>query len=92
MTVYSLEENFILDNYPKCDASRWKTTDEGVILTLAKGKKVPNKVLCHFPFISRLFMSSKTANLMRWHTEELKKDGKLRHPADSLAWESLDDR
>lgn len=31
------KENADLDNCPKCDASRWKTTDEGLIVTLANG-------------------------------------------------------
>ncbi|XXG62527.1 hypothetical protein AAC387_Pa05g0867 [Persea americana] len=35
-------------------------------------------------------MSSKTAEHMRWHAEGCTKDGVLRHPADSEAWEALD--
>ncbi|KAK9911228.1 hypothetical protein M0R45_035149 [Rubus argutus] len=35
-------------------------------------------------------MSSKTAKLMRWHAEERKDDGVLRHPADSMAWKDFD--
>jgi hypothetical protein len=27
---------------------------------------------------------------MRWHKEELVRDGKMRHPADSLAWQHVD--
>ena len=35
-------------------------------------------------------MCSKTANSMWCHEEERSKDGKLRHPADGLAWKDFD--
>nr|GFB74865.1 hypothetical protein [Tanacetum cinerariifolium] len=35
-------------------------------------------------------MSEKTAKDMRWHDMGLTKDGKLRHPADGLAWKAFD--
>ncbi|XP_021775990.1 uncharacterized protein LOC110739815 [Chenopodium quinoa] len=82
------------DKCPTCDALRWKTSDDGTIIELANGKKVPVKVLRHFPLIprlKRLFMSSKTSHLMRWHAER-EKDGKMRHPADSCAWKEFDER
>ncbi|XP_060202613.1 uncharacterized protein LOC132631031 [Lycium barbarum] len=68
-----------------CGASRWKNKD----------KKIPAKFLRYFPLkprLQRLFMSSKTSKLMRWHHEERNKDGVLRHPADSEAWKTLDNR
>ena len=38
-------------------------------------------------------MSSKIADLMRWHARDCKKkNGILRHPADSEAWRNLDQR
>lgn len=37
-------------------------------------------------------MLSKTASSMRWHADGRKKNVKLRHPADSLAWKRLDER
>jgi hypothetical protein len=37
-----------------------------------------------------LFLSSKTASLTRWHDEGRKKDGLLRHPADSPLWDDFD--
>ncbi|XP_065857963.1 uncharacterized protein [Euphorbia lathyris] len=58
-------------------------------------KKKPAKVLRYFPLIprlKRLYMSSKTASSMRWHMEGRNKDGKLRHPADALAWKEFDKR
>uniref|UniRef100_M1BA48 Transposon protein, CACTA, En/Spm sub-class n=1 Tax=Solanum tuberosum TaxID=4113 RepID=M1BA48_SOLTU len=35
-------------------------------------------------------MSSKTSSLMRWHHDERVDDGIMRHPADSVAWKTLD--
>jgi len=35
-------------------------------------------------------MSSKTARSMKWHDEGRTNDGRLRHPADSLAWKTFD--
>ncbi|XP_021722865.1 uncharacterized protein LOC110690354 [Chenopodium quinoa] len=88
------KDKIISDKCSTCDALRWKTSDDGTIIELANGKKVPVKVLCHFPLITRLkrlFMSSKTSHLMRWHAER-EKDGKMRHPADSCAWKEFDVR
>ena len=36
-------------------------------------------------------MSSKTSSLMRWHHNKRKKHGIMRHPANSLTWESFDE-
>ncbi|KAG8491840.1 hypothetical protein CXB51_015115 [Gossypium anomalum] len=66
-------------------------TDEGG----AQLRKKPVKVLRYFPLIprlQRLFMSSKTAESMRWHNDQRTDDGLLRHPADSLAWKSFDSK
>ncbi|XP_060183175.1 uncharacterized protein LOC132613145 [Lycium barbarum] len=68
-----------------CGASRWKNN----------ARKIPLKVLRYFPLkprLQRLFMSSETSKAMRWHHEERSKDGVLRHPADSEAWKSLDNK
>ena len=87
-----------LDKCPICEESRWEHTnsegtddveDGGV-----KKKKVPCKILRYFPLIprlQRLYMNDTTSAYMRWHAEELVKDGKVRHPADSLAWKHVDD-
>jgi len=37
-------------------------------------------------------MSSETASFMRWHAESRTKDGILRHPADSPAWKTFDEK
>nr|XP_045088019.1 uncharacterized protein LOC123495193 [Aegilops tauschii subsp. strangulata] len=74
------------DNYPKCNASRWKDAD---------GKKsIPEKVLRHFPLIPRLqrmFISKKSSREVKWH--QLKRqpvDNELSHPADGEAWKEFD--
>jgi hypothetical protein len=51
------------------------------------------KVLRYFPIkkrLQRLFLTSKTASLTRWHDKGRKKDGLLRHPADSPLWKEFD--
>jgi len=82
-----------LNRCPECNALRYKMIDNGAIMKLASGDPISIKVLRHFPLIprlKRLFMSSKTTPLMRWHAKERKQDGKLRHPADGHAWKDFD--
>ncbi|KAL0293325.1 UNVERIFIED_CONTAM: hypothetical protein Sradi_6944600, partial [Sesamum radiatum] len=72
-----------LDKCEICNASRYKDTE----------KKTAAKRMRYFPLkprLQKLFMSSKTATLMRWHSEERIDDGKFRHPADALAWKDFD--
>ncbi|XP_058211658.1 uncharacterized protein LOC131323837 [Rhododendron vialii] len=84
------------EKLPNSYYERYKTVDnhEGAEGTSAKKcKKVPRKVLRHFPLIprlQRLFMSSKIASFMKWHDEGRTKDGCMRHPADSPAWQTFD--
>ena len=80
-----------------CGASRWMTSSDNDDLdaSLIGKKKKPIKVLRHFPLkprLQKLFLSSEIASAMKWHDENRKKDNKSRHPADSLAWKSLDIR
>jgi len=82
---------------PKCHASRYKEMKHQRFRRKVSSKvaslPIPAKVLRYFPLkqrIKRLFMSSKTAKSMKWHDEGRTKDGKLRHPADSLAWKTFD--
>ena len=42
------------------------------------------------PRLKRLFRNKEHARLLRWHKEERKKDGKLRHPADGSQWRKID--
>lgn len=76
---------------PICNESRYK--NHGSV----KGKKnkpIARKVLSFLPIIprlQRLYLSSKTAEPMRWHKEKrCDIPGELRHPADSEAWKDFD--
>jgi hypothetical protein len=75
------------DTCPVCKASRWKDPER---------KKVPCKVLRHFPLAPRLqrfFVSRKTAEDARWHKLKRKPDEKeMCHPADGDAWKDFDRR
>ena len=56
-------------------------------------KRVPAKVMWYAPIIprlKRLFRNKEHARLLRWHKEERKKDGKLRHPADGSQWRNIE--
>ncbi|XP_071699112.1 uncharacterized protein [Rutidosis leptorrhynchoides] len=53
----------------------------------------PAKLLWYLPIIprlKRLFANEKDAKLLRWHAEDRKNDGKMRHVADSLQWKNFD--
>ncbi|XP_071731001.1 uncharacterized protein [Rutidosis leptorrhynchoides] len=80
-----------------CKASRYEINIEDKMIESSKSNKPkkPAKVFRYFsliPRLKRLYMSEKTAKDMRWHNEGLTKDGKLRHPADGLAWKAFDAR
>ncbi|XP_071694952.1 uncharacterized protein [Rutidosis leptorrhynchoides] len=84
-------ENDNLHECKVCGTSRYKRgkpTDED---SDENGR--PAKVLWYFPIIPRLktlFENAKTSKLLRWHAEERKKDGKIRHVADSVQWRNID--
>ena len=89
-----------LDKCPICEESRWKHTNFEVTDVVeydtdgVKKKKVPRKIIRYFRLIlqlQRLYLNDRTSAYMRWHKEELVKDGKVRHPANSLAWKHVDD-
>ena len=44
------------------------------------------------PWLARLFANKRNAQLLRWHAEERKRDGMLRHPADSAQWRNIDSK
>ena len=53
----------------------------------------PLKVLRFFPVTPRLLRFLRIpalSKLLRWHQENVSKDGKVRYPADSIAWKKLD--
>lgn len=77
-----------MDICPKCDSSRWKVYE--------RTKKVQTgvfaKVLHYFPIIlrfRRLFKSSEKAKVLHWHSTHISQDGKMRHPVDSLTWDTI---
>nr|GFA63928.1 hypothetical protein [Tanacetum cinerariifolium] len=77
-----------------CKASRYKSDEVGGSPKSRKSNK-PAKFLRYFPLIprlKRLYKCEKTAKDMRWHDTGRTKDGKLRHPADGLAWSAFNDR
>ncbi|XP_050222505.1 uncharacterized protein LOC126672594 [Mercurialis annua] len=79
-------------------ASCWKSCEndsnnDASNKNIRKKKNVPAKVSRHFPLkhrLQRLFMSSKTSDLVRWHDKDRVKDGVLRHSTDSDAWKHFD--
>nr|XP_043619730.1 uncharacterized protein LOC122591531 [Erigeron canadensis] len=76
-----------------CGTSRWKTMEDMPEDGIGLQKKKAMNILRWFPIksrLQRLFMSSKTSDLMKWHHFERVQDGKLRHPADALAWKDFD--
>ncbi|XP_057247444.1 uncharacterized protein LOC104882960 [Beta vulgaris subsp. vulgaris] len=92
------KEHANADECMKCHASRWKKKEQGNgnPTTEPNPKKLPCQTMRYFPLIPRLqrmFMSSKTAASMRWHSDERQSDdGVMTHPADSKAWKSFDDK
>ena len=78
---------------PVCNASRYKRkkqSDDGERIDVKKGPLT--KVAWYLPVIPRLkrfFANPKEAKLLRWHSEERKQDGKLRHPANSTQQTSV---
>ncbi|XP_017415953.1 uncharacterized protein LOC108326871 [Vigna angularis] len=80
--LYLRDDEKDLQTCKHCGTSRWNPK---------KKKKQPTKVLRYFPLkprLQRLFMCSKTAKHMRWHSSE-NKDGVIRHPRDGEAWKTF---
>ncbi|XP_066323130.1 uncharacterized protein [Miscanthus floridulus] len=71
-----------------CKASRWQ--DE------TRNKRVPHKVLRHFPLLPRLkriFASKRTSEETQWHKKtRTSVDNVMSHPADGEAWKEFDTR
>jgi hypothetical protein len=71
-----------------CNTSRWVDKN-------TKGKKIPHKVLRHFPVADRLrrmYCCRHTAINMPWHKTGRSVDGILRHPVDGTSWQEFDSR
>ncbi|KAF7146467.1 hypothetical protein RHSIM_Rhsim04G0033300 [Rhododendron simsii] len=84
-----------LSNCEKCGISRYKEStvfsDDGT----TKLTQIPAKQVRHFPLkpaLQKLFMSEETSKNMRWHAEGRTNDGKWRHPADTPAWKTFDEK
>ncbi|XP_078165513.1 uncharacterized protein LOC144560210 [Carex rostrata] len=80
---------------PKCGVSRYRRKNQDTNDGNDEGNKgrAPAKSVWYFPIIprfKRLFANPKDAKLLRWHEDERKRDGKLRHPADSPQWRNID--
>ncbi|XP_042467274.1 uncharacterized protein LOC122050439 [Zingiber officinale] len=68
-----------------CESPRYKSG----------GKQIAAKQIRYFPLkprLQKLFLSSEIASLMKWLEKERTDDGVLRHPADSQAWKSFDNK
>nr|GEV11050.1 hypothetical protein [Tanacetum cinerariifolium] len=46
--------------------------------------------VCKASRLKKLYANPKDAKLLRWHAEERKTDGKMRHVADSPQWKNID--
>ncbi|KAL0549884.1 hypothetical protein IC582_014376 [Cucumis melo] len=82
-------ENEKLESCPHCASSRWKIDER----TNQIKQGVPAKVLRYFPIIPRLkrmFKINEVSESLRWHLSHKSTDGKIRHPVDSVAWETID--
>jgi hypothetical protein len=67
---------------------------QGLTLEIKREYKVPRKVLHYFPIkkrLQRLFVSSKTTSLTRWHDEHRRKGDLLGHPVYSPLWKDFDE-
>ena len=73
-----------LDRCPVCNSPRYRDMFH---------RTRPLKVLRFFPVTPRLqrfLRIPALSKLLRWHKENESKDGKVRYPADSVAWKRLD--
>ncbi|XP_074377014.1 uncharacterized protein LOC141718530 [Apium graveolens] len=89
-------ENKDKEKCDNCDVSRWvllekkgnDASDPGQVI-----HKVPANVMRYFPLkprLQRLYMCMEYSKLMKWHDVGRQQDGKVRHPADTEAWKTID--
>ena len=84
-----------LHNCITCGTSRYKKKNDTEESNNTRKNAPPAKVLWYLPIVPRLkllFANPKDAKLMRWHAEERKIDGKIRHVADSPQWRNIDSK
>ena len=78
---------------PKCGLSRYKEKMNSEELGGLEKDGPALKVVWYLPIVprlKRLFANPKDAKNLRWHSNERKCDGLLRHPADSMQWKNID--
>ncbi|XP_074323864.1 uncharacterized protein LOC141660776 [Apium graveolens] len=89
-------ENKDKEKCDNCGVSRWvlpekkgnDASDPGQVV-----HKVPANVMRYFPLkprLQRLYMCKEYSKLMKWHDMGRQQDGKVRHPADTEAWKTID--
>ena len=88
------KDKIVCDN---CGVSRWVIQEKkGSAVNDDSERiisKVPANVMRYFPLkprLQRIFMCKEFSKLMTWHATGRVEDGKLRHPADALAWKMMD--
>ncbi|GJU72891.1 putative transposon, En/Spm-like protein [Tanacetum coccineum] len=85
------KDNKELTVCPTCGISRWKVDNK----THKVYENIPAKVMWYFPIIprlQRLFKLESISEDLRWHATRRITDGVLRHPADSQAWRTIDEK
>ncbi|KAL4585211.1 hypothetical protein LXL04_009827 [Taraxacum kok-saghyz] len=76
-----------------CGTSRYLRKKQTEYNSDVKKNGPPAKLLWYLPIVprlKRLFANANDAKLLRWHAEERKRDGKMRHVADSPQWRNID--
>ncbi|GJR76560.1 putative transposon, En/Spm-like protein [Tanacetum coccineum] len=89
--IYNEKDNKELTVCPTCGISRWKVDNK----THKVYENIPAKVMWYFPIIPRLQRLFKLESILedlRWHATRRITDGVLRHPADSQAWRTIDEK
>ncbi|GJT39211.1 putative ribonuclease H-like domain-containing protein [Tanacetum coccineum] len=78
-----------------CGKSRYKRKKDTPLNPDVTKNGPPAKILWYLPIkprLERLFSNENDEKLLRWHAEERKRNGKMRHVADSLQWRNIDNR
>nr|GEW06475.1 hypothetical protein [Tanacetum cinerariifolium] len=85
------KDNKVLTVCPTCGISRWKVGNK----THKVYKNIPAKVMWYFPIIPRLQRLFKLETILedlKMHATRRITNGVLRHPADSHAWRTIDEK
>ncbi|XP_040872067.1 uncharacterized protein [Glycine max] len=78
---------------PTCGLSRYKGNDGEGTKGSATATSRPAKVCWYLPIIprlKRLFASVQDSKYLRWHVDERRMDGMIRHSADCTQWKTFD--